>query len=95
MRVADPGCATFADVSVTEEEKKAWGPFADPRLLVLPRSADAILTFYRGDHRIPMLQRMLSLRVEGLQLDAFLASGECSVADRIRLASCRSKHACK
>jgi hypothetical protein len=42
-----------------------------------------------------MLQRMLSLRVEGLQLDAFLASGECSAADRIRLASCRSKHACK
>ena len=94
VRVADPGCATFADVSVTEEEKKAWGPFADPRLLVLPRSADAFHTFYRGDHRIPMLQRMLSLRVEGLQLDAFLASGECSVADRIRLASCRSKHAC-
>ncbi len=27
----------------------------------------------------------LSLRVEGLQLDAFLASSECSVADRIRL----------
>ena len=95
VRVADLGCATFADVPVTEEEQKAWGPFADPRLLVLPRSVDAIDTFYRGDHRIPMLQRMLSLRVEGLQLDAFLASGECSAADRIRLASCRSKHACK
>ena len=37
VRVADLGCATFADVLVTEEEKKAWGPFADPRLLVLPR----------------------------------------------------------
>ena len=27
VRVADLGCATFADVPVTEEEKKAWGPF--------------------------------------------------------------------
>jgi hypothetical protein len=59
------------------------------------RRAESIDTFYRGDHCIPILQRTLSLRVEGLQLDAFLASGECSVADRIRLASCRSKHACK
>jgi hypothetical protein len=33
--------------------------------------------------------------VEGLQLDAYLASGECSAADRIRLASCCSKHACE
>jgi hypothetical protein len=41
-----------------------------------------------------MLQRMLSLRMEGLRLDAFLASAECSDTDRIRLASCRSKHAC-
>ena len=42
-----------------------------------------------------MLQRMLSLCAEGLRLDAFLASAECSDADRIRLASCRSKHTCR
>ncbi|MEY3082615.1 MAG: hypothetical protein RJA94_2600, partial [Pseudomonadota bacterium] len=92
--VAPLGCASFADVPVTAEAKEAWGPFADARLLVLPRSADAIHTFYGGERRIPKLQRMLSLRVEGLQLEAFLASAECSDADRIRLASCRSKHAC-
>ena len=95
VTVADPGYATFADVPVSEEEKEAWGPFADPRLLVLPSSADNIHTFYRGECSLPMLQRMLSLRTEGLRLDAFLASAECSDADRIRLTSCRSKHACR
>ena len=59
------------------------------------KSADNILTFYRGERSLPMLQRMLSLRMEGLRLDAFLASAECSDTDRIRLASCRSKHACR
>ncbi len=62
---------------VSEEEKEA----------VLPRSADNILTFYRGERSLPMLQRMLSLRMEGLWLDAFLASAECSDTDRIRFAS--------
>jgi hypothetical protein len=82
VRVAELGCATFADVPVSEEEKKAWDPFADLRLLVLPRSAESIDTFYRGDHRTPMLQRMLSLRVEGLQLDQSAALPTASVLRR-------------
>ena len=95
VSVADSGCGTFADVPVSEDEKAAWGPYADPRLLVLPWSADNVHSFYRGDRRIPALQRMLSLRMEGLRLDAFLESADCTDADRIRIASCRSKHTCR
>ena len=92
MTVADPSFLTYTDIPVSEEEKKRWGPFADPRLLQLPRSADDISTFYGGERRLPMLQRMLSLSLEGVVLQSFLASAACSDSDLIRITSCRSPH---
>ena len=90
--VADSSFQTYTDIPVSEEQKLRWGPFADPRLLHLPRSADAICTFYRGERRLPTLQRMLSLSLESIALQAFLDSAACSTRDRIRLTSCRSPY---
>ena len=92
VTVADPSFLTYTDIPVSEEEKKRWGPFADPRLLQLPRSADDISTFYGGERRLPMLQRMLSLSLEGVVLQSFLASAACSDSDLICITSCRSPH---
>ena len=90
--VADSSYPTYTDIPVSEEEKLRWGPFADPRLLHLPPSADAIRTFYGGERRLPALQRMLSLSLESIALQSFLDSAGCTAGDRIRLTSCRSLH---
>ena len=44
-----------------------------------------------GERTLPSLQYVLSRRLATVKLDAFLASADCTTADRIRLHSCRSK----
>jgi hypothetical protein len=89
--VATADVAEYTDIPVSDEEKKAWGPYSDPRLQYLPFDPNNMITFYKGERRIPSLQRMLSRCVENAALVTFKESADCSLADRIRLDACRDK----
>ena len=87
----DASFNTYYDIKLDEDEKKSWGPYADGRLQFLPVDPSRINTFYVGERKLPSLQFVLSRRLASCKLDAFLDSADCTIADRIRLESCRSK----
>ena len=91
IATADNSFNTYLDIALDEDEKKSWGPYADGRLQYLPLDPGRIATFYMGGRTLPSLQHVLSRRLATVKLDAFLASSDCTIADRIRLQSCRSK----
>ena len=88
---ADAAVVKYSDIPVDEDEKKKWGPHADPRLQFLPFDPNDITTFYNGERRVPSLQRMLSRCVENAALASFKQSAECTTPDRIRLEACKDK----
>ena len=88
---ADNSFNTYLDIALDEDEKKSWGPYADGRLQYLPLDPGRIATFYMGGRTLPSLQHVLSRRLATVKLDAFLPSSDCTIVDRIRLQSCRSK----
>ena len=91
IATADESCESYHDIEISDDEKKAWGPVVDPRLQFLPARPDLIVSFYNGERTIRSLQFMLSRTMDNAVLQRFLDSDECTIADRIRLTSCRAK----
>ena len=91
MLLANPSVQTYLDIPISDDEKKAWGPHADPRLQYLPTSPDHIHSFYKGQRAVRSLQSMLSRTMANAALSKFVDSNECSASDRIRFDSCRRR----
>jgi hypothetical protein len=91
VATVDDSFHTYYDIKLDEDEKKSWGQYTDGRLQFLPHDPSRINTFYMGVRKLPSLQFVLSRRLASSKLDAFLASADCTTADRIRLHSCRAK----
>lgn len=91
VTTAGPDIDCYTQIEVSDEEKKAFGPYADPRLRFLPHEPDLVATFYDGKKQLKSLQRMLSRVLLHHAADTFLDSADCSPADKIRISACRAK----